>query len=68
MLQSSALGVIKPGDSFCYVEEISNEAGIWVKISGDSLQQLGCSASHAFALSYSAEKEEQYLVEKEVSL
>ena len=49
------------------MEEISNEAGMWVKLSEDSLQQLGCSASHAFALSYSAEKEEQYLIEKEVN-
>lgn len=40
---------------------------MWVKLSGESLQQLGCSAGQAFALSYNAEKKEQYLIEKEVN-
>ena len=65
-LQSNTLGVIKPGDSFCYVEEVKNESGVWVNLSPDSLQQLSCSSVQGFALGYSAEKKEEYLVEKEV--
>ena len=57
---------MKPGDSFCYVEEITNEAGVWVKLSVEGLQQLGCSAEQAYILAYSAEKQKQYLIEKEV--
>ena len=58
--------MINPGDSFCYVEEVKNESGVWVNLSPDSLQQLNCSSVQGFALSYSAEKKEEYLVEKEV--
>ena len=65
-LQGEVIGIVKPGDSFCYLEEISNEAGVWVKISGESLQKLGCSGTHAYTLAYSNEKKQQYLVEKEV--
>ena len=61
------VGSIKPGDSFCYTEEVTNEAGVWVKLSGESLQLLGCQANYAYALVYSNEKKQQYLVEKEVS-
>ena len=66
MVQADAIGAVKPGDSFCYVEEVSNDAGVWVKLSEESLQQFGCSAAHAYTLSYSAEKKQQYLIEKEV--
>lgn len=48
------------------MEEITNEAGVWVKLDTESLQQLGCFASQGYTLSYNAEKEEQYLIEKEV--
>lgn len=58
--------MVKPGDSFCYVEEISNDAGVWVKLSEESLRQLSCSTSHGYTLAYSEEKKQQYLIEKEV--
>ena len=64
--KADAIGAVKPGDSFCYVEEVTNEAGVWAKLSADSLQQLGCSAPQGYTLAYSAEKKQQYLFEKEV--
>ena len=48
------------------MEEITNEAGVWVKLSAEGLQQLNCSAEQAYTLAYSAEKQKQYLIEKEV--
>jgi hypothetical protein len=62
---AEAIGVVKPGDSFCYAEEIANDAGVWVKLNEESLHQLGCSASHGYTLAFSEEKKQQYLVEKE---
>ena len=48
------------------MEEMTNEAGVWAKLSVEGLQQLGCSAEQAYILAYSAEKQKQYLIEKEV--
>lgn len=37
-----------------------------MKLSSESLQELGCSAAYAYTLAYSNEKKQQYLIEKEV--
>ena len=47
---------------------MENDAGRWVKLTAEAMDQLGCSgAPAAYALAFSEDKKQEFLVEKEVS-
>ena len=48
------------------LSQIEDAAGRWVKLSEDALKQFGCQGSAGYALSYSSERKEEFLEEKEV--
>ena len=49
-----------------FLLQVGNEAGRWVRLSEEAIQQFGCQTDVAYALAYSAEKKEEFLTEKEV--
>ena len=47
---------------------MENDAGRWVKLTAEAMDQLGCSgAPAAYALAFSEDRKQEFLVEKEVS-
>lgn len=49
-----------------YHPQIENDAGKWVKLSGEALEQFECQGAVGYALSYSSERKQYFLEEKEV--
>ena len=48
--------------------QIDNESGVWVKLADEAMHKLGCSgtASMAYALEFSKDKQKKFLEDKEV--
>lgn len=48
---------------------MTNDAGTWVKLTVEAIKQLGCkeSATEAYALAFSKERDKEFLEEVEVS-
>ena len=47
--------------------QLENDAGKWVKLSKDALNQFSCRGSEGYALAYNKEKKEAFLEDVEVS-
>ncbi len=53
---------------FVLLVQVENDAGKWVKLTTEAMDQLGCSAAAAaYALAYSEDRQQEFLEEKDVN-